>query len=318
MRRPRPGALALLALLPTLALTMPSPARALDGAAAARSFQAGKQAYAHGDFRAAAAAFDQAYELAPRGAAAYNGGRAWEAADEAAFAADDYTRALRAGDLDTVQRADAMGRLKALEARVGRLSVLAADDAEITVDGDDVTDRAKDLHLMPGVHSIRVQLDGGRVETRSVRIGAGEQVEARFERAVAPEPPTDSTASSSSASRDAKTRADDASSGGSTWRVLSYVALGGAVAASGIALATYETGLSADNRFMNDRSDGALRAQAESLRTATWVAWSFAGALAATGVVLFFTSPSAPDGSVTAHPAALEVLPAGLRLRVGF
>ena len=322
MRRPRLGALALVALLPLAALALPSPARAQDGAAAARSFKAGRDAYAREDFRAAAAAFDQAYEIAPRAAAAYNGGRAWEAAGDAARAADDYVRALRAADLEPDDRADARGRLKALEARVGRLSVLASDDAQVIVDSADVTDRARNLHVMPGMHAIRMQLESGRVETRSVRIDAGEQVQVRFEHAEAPapEPSTDSTPSfSSSASHDAKTRASDTSSVGSTWRVLSYVAMGGAVVASGIAIGTYETGVSADNRFQNSHDRSASdRSEAEDLRTATWVAWSVAGALAAMGVVLYFTAPSAPDGSAAAHPAALEVLPARLRLRVGF
>jgi hypothetical protein len=301
-----------------------TPSSAQEAPAAARAFQAGSQAYAKGDFRVAAAAFDEAYRIAPRGAAAYDAGLAWEAAGEGARAADDYARALRSADLGTVERADTTGRLKALESRIGRLSVLAADDAEVSVDAVDVTDRAQGLHVMPGTHAIRVRHGDGRVDARTVHVSAGEAVEVRLDRREAPAaatPPEAGEPPAPAPSHEPRTRtaaATEPGSGPSTLRILSYVALGGAAVASGIAIATYESGLSAVTQFdKGGDQDASLRAQAENLRTATWISWGFAGALAATGVVLFFASPSSPTSPATA-PAAIELLPFGARVTVGF
>ncbi len=322
MRRRDRIALAV-ALVVVGAVTLARPALAQEGTAAARSFQMGSQAYAHGEFRAAAAAFDQAYGIAPRGAAAYNGGLAWEAAGELVRAADDYARALRTADLGSAERADATGRLKALESRVGRLSVFAADDATITVDGAEVTGRARGMHVAPGAHAVRVTYESGRVESRSVRVGAGELMEVRLESHDAPPPAPEPTPSSapSSPSPSPEPRAHEAAepAGTSTQKWLAYVAMGGAVVASGVAITAYAIGLSADNQFENGHETSAsLRSQAESMRTATWVSWGFAGALAATGVVLYLTAPSASSPSASSPSAALELLPAGVRLHMGF
>jgi hypothetical protein len=319
MRRSDRIALAL-ALVAVGAVTLARPALAQEGTAAARSFQTGSQAYARGDFRAAAAAFDQAYGIAPRGAAAYNGGLAWEAAGELVRASDDYARALRTADLGSAERADATGRLKALESRVGRLSVFAPDDAEITVDGAEVTGRARGMHVAPGTHAVRVTYESGHVESRSVRVGAGELMEVRLESHDAPAPapePLPSVAPSSSSPPEPHAHPAGEPTDSSTQKWLAYVAIGGAVVASGVAITTYEIGVSALNQFSSSHDTSAsFRSQAESMRTATWVSWGFAGALAATGVVLYLTAPA--TSSASAPSAALELLPAGIRLHVGF
>ena len=297
-----------------------APSSAQEAPAAARAFQAGSQAYARGDFRAAAADFDEAYRLDPRGAAAYDAGLAWEAAGEGARAADDYARALRTADLGNVERADTTGRLKSLESRIGRLSVSAPDDAEVSVDAVDVTGRAQGMHVMPGTHAIRVRHGDGRVEARSVRVGAGELAEVRLDwpASASPDAGSPPAPTPSHEPRPRPVATTEPGSSPSTMRILSYVAIGGAAVASGIAIATYETGLSAVNQFVQDGSrDPARRAQAENLRTATWVSWGFAGAFAATGVILFLTSPPSST-SASAPAAALELLPGGVRLSVGF
>src|ERR1019366_10943 len=139
LKRSVTPALALCAVLAATGFTHPAAAQD-SGGTAGRAFQAGTQADARGDFRVAAASFDEAYRIAPRGAAAYNAGLSWEAAGEAARASDDYARALRAGDLGTVERADTTGRLRNLESnKVGRVSVFAPDDARVSLDGRDVT-----------------------------------------------------------------------------------------------------------------------------------------------------------------------------------
>jgi hypothetical protein len=276
-----------------------------EGGAAARSFQAGAQAYARNDFRAAAAAFDDAYRMAPRGAAAYNAGLSWERAGEAPRAAQDYSKALVSSDLGAAERADATGRLKALEGRVGRLRIVVPDDAQVSVDETDATELATHLYVAPGRHAVRVQLGNGRTESRSVTIGPGETAEARFaspevdnqparpEAPPAAEHPTPSP----------KTEPD---------RTMVFVTLGGALVMSVAAIAFYEHGLSVRNQFAQQDTDASLRNQAEAFRALTWVSWGLAGVLAGTGAVLWLTAPS------SSAPTALRVGPASMMLDASF
>ena len=312
MRRSKARALALSATL--AAAGYAHTARAQDaGGAAGRAFQAGTQAYAHGDFRVAAASFDEAYRIAPRGAAAYNAGLAWEAAGDGARASDDYAQALRAGDLGAVERADTTGRLKNLESKVGRLSIFAPDDAHLWLDGQDVTDAARGLHVTAGRHTLRVEYGDKKDESRTVRVAAGEMVEIRpaehgeaAPARVAPEP--------------SRSVASDAPAPSSVQdHIPAFVAFGGGVVASVLAIYFFERGLSARNDFENppsNKADPSLHDQAETFRTLTWVSWSAAAVCAGVGAALYLTeTPSSPSAS---PGAALELGPRGVTLRVGF
>jgi len=314
LRRTATRALALSAALAAASLTAPAAAQDAGGAAG-RAFQAGTQAYARGDFRAAAASFDEAYRIAPRGAAAYNAGLSWEAAGEAARASDDYARALRAGDLGTVERADTTGRLRNLESKLGRVSVFAPDDARVSLDGRDVTDAGRGLHVTPGSHALRIEYGDGQDESRSVRVAAGEVVEIRrtgHGEAAAPPPAPESSGSTSS-----DTHAPAAAVAASD-HIPVFVAFGGGVVASVLAIYFYERGLSARNDFVDQTNDHdpSLHDQAETFRTLTWVSWSAAAVCAGVGAALYFTeTPASPSAS---PGAALEVGPRGVSLRVGF
>jgi tetratricopeptide (TPR) repeat protein len=312
LKRSVTPALALCAVLAATGFTHPAAAQD-SGGTAGRAFQAGTQAYARGDFRVAAASFDEAYRIAPRGAAAYNAGLSWEAAGEAARASDDYARALRAGDLGTVERADTTGRLRNLESnKVGRVSVFAPDDARVSLDGRDVTDAGRGLHVTPGSHALSIEFGDGKQESRSVRVAAGEIVEIRrtgHGEAAAPPAPPESSGSTSSDARAPTAAASE--------HIPAFVAFGGGVVASVLAIYFYERGLSARNDFVatNDH-DPSLHDQAETFRTLTWVSWSAAAICAGVGAVLYFTeTPASPSAS---PGAALEVGPRGVSLRVGF
>jgi hypothetical protein len=305
---------------------------------AARTFRAGADAYAHGDFATAARDFEAAFRLAPRGAAAYNAGLAWEGAGELARAADDYATALGTSDFRPEQRGDATSRLKALEAKLARVVVTGPPDAHVSVDGAPDASLPLGIHLAPGRHALRASFASGRSETRSFEANAGEEVGVRLNEAPeaatatnpapsstpappAPPPPTAARAPERDAEPTApppkparpETPADD--SGASTRRALAWVSLGGAVVASGAAVLFYEDGLSARDRFLNNGStDQSLHDQAITLRTLSQVSWGVAGALGVTAVVLYLTS-SAPSST---GGAALHVGPRGVDLRVRF
>jgi len=280
-------------------------ASAQEKATAARSFQAGAQAYARNDFRTAAAAFEDAYRMAPRGAAAYNAGLSWERAGEAPRAAQDYSKALVSSDLGPTERADATGRLKALEARVGRLRVVIPDDAQVSVDEADATELAAHLYLAPGRHAVRVTMGDGQTESRSVLVAAGESVEIRFASRDAPHEAEDQPAPPEAAAPLEHPRPPPAASPD---RTLPLVLVGAAALSSIAAVAFYEHGLSVRDDFVSHGSTSAsLRDQAETFRTLTWVSWGLAGALAATGAVVWLTATPSSSTALRVSPSTITL-----------
>lgn len=265
---------------------------------AARSFEAGTEAYAHKDFRDAARAFEEAYHLVPRGAAAYNAGLARESAGDRSRAADDYTQALEASDLGAAERADATGRLRALEQKLGRLTLSWSTGASVTLDDADLAGTSADVHVDPGKHELRVTYEDGRSESRSILVRAGGEQVLKLaqvqvaEEPPAPPPPHEGTRDGDHVEEPRTPPRHDDHAAPSPDRLPAWVAFGGAVVASGAAIALYAEGVSARNAFVAGGStDGELRGEALNLRTATWVAWSLAGAFAVTGLVLYLDPP---------------------------
>ena len=279
--------------------------------AAARLFREGTDAYARKDFREAAADFESAYHTIPRGAAVYNAGLAWEGADELARAADDYAAAVGSSDASPAQRSDAASRLKALEARVGRLVVTGPADARVTLDDGADAGLPLAVHLSPGHHTLAIAYASGVTRSRGLDARAGEEQVVRLDEAAATaaDEPKDDRHEPKRAESSA---ADD---GAATRRTLAWVAAGGAVVASGLAFAFYETGLAALNKYEPADSDRSFRAQAVSDQTAEQVSWGVAGALAVTAVVLYLTSSGSQSTSPT---TSLRVGPTGAQLHLSF
>ncbi|MGD0527774.1 MAG: hypothetical protein ABSE49_21755 [Polyangiaceae bacterium] len=282
MRLIRPA----IALATALAIALPggNVARAEDPKAqAALSFRAGSEAYARHDYRTAARLFDEAYRIVPRGAAAYNAGLAWESAEERARAADDYTRALEASDLGAAERADAMGRLRALVARA------SSEQAVKPVEAPATTETPPAAAEEPPVEKEKDQDRASRARTQ--RDDAASAHEEHAEHATA--------------------RGPD--------RTAMWVTLGGAAVAAGVALTLFELGLTARNEFeAGQDTSTSQRNQAIAYRTGTWVAWGVAGGLAATGIVLFLANPSPSSTSQRAASPTVAFDSRGVRLRLPF
>ena len=270
---------------------------------AAKSFLAGSQAYARGDFRAAARAFDEAYRVAPRAPAVYNAGLSWEGAGELLRAADDYTQALEASDLGTAERADATGRLRALERTLARITVSSPPGTRLTLDDVDEPAWRTTFHVEPGRHTLRAVLPGGKEQNRVIaaRASATETVKL-VEATDAPSEPDEGTPGARTPADAAHLPHDGEVAPSSTpERWPAWVAFGAAAVASGVALGAYVEGVSALNEFKSGPepdTNPALRNKALSLRTATWVSWGVAGGCAVAGVVLYLVPPtSSTDGA---------------------
>jgi hypothetical protein len=264
---------------------------------AARLFHDGSDAYARKDFREAARDFESAYHTIPRGAAVYNAGLAWEGAGELARAADDYAAAVGSSDASPAQRNDATARLKALEARVGRLVVSGPADARVTLDDGADAGLPLAVHLSTGHHTLAIAYASGATRSRGLDARAGEEQVVRLEEPSAAEDEEPKGAGHEARRKESPAASDD---GAGTRRTLAWVAAGGAVVASGIAIAFYATGLSALNSYEKTGDmDGSSGAQASSDKTAEQVSWGVAGAFAVTAVVLFLTSSGSSPAPAT-------------------
>jgi hypothetical protein len=294
------------------------PAGADDARAdAARRFKAGSEAYARGDFPSAARAFDEAYRIAPRAAVAYNAGLSWESAGQRSRAADDYTRALEGSDLGAVERADATGRLRALERALARLTLSAPGATRLALDDVELPSANTVAHVEPGKHAVRATYPDGHEASRALvaRAGVPEVVsigDVQQDHAAKPSAPDDGAKLHPSDHEEAPPAPEPD-------RLPAWIAFGGAGAASIVAVAMYEVGASARNDFVNGGStDASLHDKASTLRTATWVSWGIAGALGVTGLVLYLVPPSRGAAIRGAADAAVSVDGRGVALRVTF
>jgi len=290
-------------------------------AEAARSFQAGSDAYLRKDFRGAGRAFDDAYRIVPRGAAAYNAGLAWESAGERSRAADDYTRALESTDVGAAERADATGRLRALERTLGRLSLTSPNGTRLVLDDVDLSGSSPSVHVEPGTHALRVEYPGGRGESRTILVRAGGEQSVKLgepsegDRTSTPAVDAPSEPADRAHESAPPPHRESAPPPSPPDRTPVWIALGGAVVASGVAIYLFEQGLTVRNEFVSGGStDRSLRNQAETFRTMTWVAWSVAGACAATAAIFYFASSSTPATS----RASVAVGGQGVTLRLPF
>jgi len=139
-------------------------------AAAKREFTAGDQAYARGDFAAAAAHFEAAYGLAPHPAALLNAAQAWEGAKGFARAATLYARYLAEAPSDAAARGTATASLKQVATKVAELDLTAAGLTDLAVDGRPA--EATVVYVEPGHHFVYAR-KGDRVVRSDVDVVAG-------------------------------------------------------------------------------------------------------------------------------------------------
>jgi hypothetical protein len=227
--------------------------------------------------------FEASYKLAPHGASIYNAAVSWEAAGEAARAADAYAEALRTTDLDPADRTAAGARGAALDKTLARISVTApagATHPRASLDGGDPRDVPATFHAQPGAHTVVVT--SANQATRSVTVqavaGAETPVDLTPVAPVAPLPPPPVTP----ASREG---------GSSTARTLGWVSLGTGVAAVGVGIIVGAVGLSANSQFDAGHDHSAsLHDEAVTMRTWANVLLFTGAVVGGTGLVVVLTS----------------------------
>jgi hypothetical protein len=264
--------------------------------AAAEIFRTGSKAYARGEYRAAALAFEAAFREAPHAAAAYNAARAWERVSEPARAADMYEAARAIAGLSDDEVTDATARLAALATTLGMVDITTP--GLVTVAHVARVRAPRRVHVTPGDYEVELELPDGRIDRRRVHVAAGGSV--RVE--IAQPPPTAAPEPAAATVRPANTstgrseRQEHAST--SPVAVAGWVTLAGSAAVAGVSIALGVMALDARDEFDAKKwADQDLHDRAATLRTWTNVGWVATGVLAAVGITLLVVRAASPDGS---------------------
>ena len=286
---------------------------AQEATEAADYYDQATAAFERKDFRAAALAFEEAYRLAPHGAALYSAGLAWLFADERARAADDLSRALRSDQLSTDQVKDATGRLQELEAGLCALVVDGPAGSRVSVVHVDRREVPARVYVEPGKsYDVRLEFPDGGSRVQSVRAKIG-TVDVRFEPEPVQRAPSVVGASQPSGPVTGKGEAETARPVDSIIPTLGWVAVGAAAVAGAGAAYSWSNALDARDDFVSSEYRNAdARDRAERWVKWTNVSLAGAGILGATGVVLLLTQPGASEQ----EPAA-DAPERGLQVELG-
>jgi len=266
-------------------------------AQASMEFDRATKAAARGDYAEAAAAFEQAYRLAPHGATLFNAALAWQAAGDAARAADAYAGALDRGGLADSQEKDARKRLKELESRLGRLDLSGPEGTLASIAQAERVPLPARVHVDRGRHEVRFWLPDGRVERRVVTAGAS-PLEVRCAPVGEPAP----TKSAPPGPERVREETPLLSSSVAGWSAIGAGAvLGGATTWLGL------KALSARDEFnASGHTDAGAHDRAESLRTWTNVTLAGAAVMTGLGVYVLVRRP-APDSRASSMSAGPRI-----------
>lgn len=253
---------------------------------AKQKFGEGMAAHARGDYREAAALFEEAHRLAPAAGAKFNAGIAWDQAQEFPRAADAYETALEMGGLTEEEAGQAEERLGALKKLLGYVSIDAPVGAMASVEHARGPVPLR-VYLAPGTYVIHAELQGA-TSTTSVEVHAGEvqhvqlpftkpeQAVAPVAPPVAPPPPRPPVPDQHPGERVER--------GYGPW---GWVALAAGVALSGVAAVLGAKTLDARDQWdASGHRDLGKRDKAVTLRTWTNVTWGGALVAGGTGATL--------------------------------
>lgn len=299
-------------LVGLLSVTSAGLAKDDETVAAGETFRAAADAYARGDFEAAARSFEVSHRLAPHPNTIYNAGLAWQAAGQIARAADALTEALAMDGISDAQRTDGEARLTELRPQLGVAHVVAPAGTRITIAHADKRATPLSIHLSPGAHELSAELADGRTVSREIVVAAAEEIELDLSSAApaAPDPrPAPKTTPQALPVAPPPASRNDAQ-----W-VSGWVLAGAGVVSGGVAIGLGVAALGARDEFeASGNTDRDARDTAATLRTATNVMWAAAGALAVTGTLLLVFSGSEPESpTVSLGVGSLGVALAGAR-----
>ncbi len=171
-------------LLLSLLLAAPSGAQEVseeNKAAAKTAFDDGRAKFEAGQFKEAADAFRQAYDLMPSWKLLYNVGQAETAAGRYGLALDSFERYLAMGgdQVPTDRKEEVIAEITRMRAMVGFIEIKAPDGAVVFVDNvkRGVTPLPGRIKETAGIeHKVFVEIDKDNIFTRTVMVSGGETI----------------------------------------------------------------------------------------------------------------------------------------------
>jgi tetratricopeptide (TPR) repeat protein len=270
-------------------LVVASGARAADDKDRARVlFQQAQQAFEQKNYAAAAAAFEEAAQLAPHPAAWLDAAEAWELDRELPRAAQDCDRALAMPDASETHRREAATRLARLLPSVATLeaSDRAGSGLRVTMDGGPEEHVPTRFRLAPGRHVLAVLAPSGTPAGRfDLDLAAGETRTQELTPA-APPPAAGPPPLVAEAPLPVASAGEPGSRRMRSPPVASWIAFATSAAAVATAVVAGELTLSARTDF-NQAPTFERRDHFYAMRTVTNVAWATAGGAAVVGVALW-------------------------------
>ncbi|HEY6878316.1 MAG TPA: hypothetical protein VI299_09860, partial [Polyangiales bacterium] len=148
---------------------------------AGEHFERGIELYSEGNLDAALVSFERAYELAPSYRVLFNLGQIQAERHEYAAALELFEKYLADGDswISAERKDETNEEIRKLRERVAELWVESdVDDAQLFVDDKLVATLPLSANLLinPGVARLRVEKDGRRSATRSIKVTSGERL----------------------------------------------------------------------------------------------------------------------------------------------
>lgn len=159
-----------------------------------RHFQLGVKLYDEGKYGEALVEFQRAYEIFPHPSVLYNMAVAYRELSEYDLAIEHFERFLAEapGKVKQERLDRAQKELDELRARVGFIEVVVSPDGStVVVDGKEVGETPLPRPIVRGAgdHVIEIRGENGRVETRSVRLAAGDRARIEVDVSAMSRPP---------------------------------------------------------------------------------------------------------------------------------
>ncbi|MEZ4226191.1 MAG: hypothetical protein R3B13_34915 [Polyangiaceae bacterium] len=305
MRRARGAAILVTLALVSVAWWAPAddavdPARKKEAAALFRKAEA---AFKKHDYGAAAEGFEQANRIAPHPAALFNAARAYERAGALARAANLCAQYLRDAPENDSRRPKAAGLLAELRPKLGRVTVIAVDAEDITLDGEAL--ELDETYVDPGDHQVAGRFGEQRVK-RKVNVVAGslERVTLEPKKAAAALEETPDPKDAPEADGPPSAESKPSSGLEPTWF---YVGVGATVVLAGATVwSGLDTNSARDDFDANPTSDALADGESKQRRTNLLLGGTAVAAVA-TGVLAAFTNFSGKKATPPPEGVALSL-----------
>jgi hypothetical protein len=253
-----------------------------DSGEAQRLFGEAEQAFQADDYARAADLFEQANQHAPHPSVLFNAAVSWDHAGELARAANDYRAALADEGLSPAQTEESEQRLSALRERLGYVHIAKPIGGLVSVAHLEREPIPARFYLAPGDYEVQLETPEGRSSSTSIEVEAGETLKVTLDEVEVPRAPPPPGEPPPPPPPDPSR----------TQETLGWVGVSVGAVVAGLAVYLGTEALAAQDAFLAQRSDAALRQDALDSQMRTNVAWVGAGVAGGVGAALLLTSPT--------------------------